>query len=107
MKDHWITYGNYKESKKNKWRWVILNAVIVLVLLNPVEVNPITSVIISQLSIVSHWSAFLKIIHHIKKKQHKNQGTVINYSSPNVYNTGHSKHAIPNSSVFYNIELEN
>jgi len=42
-----------------------------------------------------------------KEKQHKNQGTVINYSSPNVYNTGHSKHAIPNSSVFYNIELEN
>lgn len=68
VKDHWIIYGNYKDQKKkNKWRWVVSNAVIVLVVLNPVEVNPVTSVIISQLSIVSHLSAFLNIIHHIKK----------------------------------------
>lgn len=39
--------------------------------LNPIEVNPVTSVIISQLSIISHWSAFLKVIHHIMKNNIK------------------------------------
>lgn len=76
----------------------ILNAVIILVVSNPDEVNPVTSVVISS-SLVSRNSWY-------KGKQCKNQGTV-SITSPNVYNIGHSEHAIPNFSVFYNIELEN
>lgn len=38
------------------------------------------------------------------KEKHKNQGTFSTLPQPI---TDHSEHAIPNSSVFYNIELEN
>lgn len=65
----------------------------------------ITSIVISQSSLDSHGSVFLNNSQYTEKQCKKNQGTVITLSQ--VYNKGHSEHAIPNSSVFYNIELEN